>query len=99
MCMDRLHVNYRPFSNGEILQAGLYEKWAADLLFEVQQESRKATQEQLQLQKEGELASERTRESTLSLSIRHTQGAFMLFALGLVVAAVAFSVEVVAGIL
>lgn len=83
------------------LQAGLYEQWAADLLFEVQQESRKRQQEQqrqqLQAQADGKLASERSKESTLSLSIRHTQGAFMLFLLGLVIAALAFGGEVISG--
>ncbi|XP_050713411.1 ionotropic receptor 21a-like [Eriocheir sinensis] len=85
-----------------VVEAGLYEQWAADLLFEVQQESRKRLQEQqrqqqLQAHADGKLASEGSRESTLSLSIRHTQGAFLLFLFGLVIAALAFGGEVISG--
>ncbi|KAK8397739.1 hypothetical protein O3P69_004490 [Scylla paramamosain] len=75
-----------------VVEGGLYEKWASDLLFKVRQEKR------IQLRKQQEDAEQeptRSREMTLSLSMDHMQGAFMLLLLGLILAALVFGGELI----
>lgn len=67
-------------------QGGLYEKWGKDLLFRAKYESSKR-QHHRQSHKD-------TRSSSPSLSATQMQGVFMILALGLSVAVLVFTWEV-----
>ncbi|XP_045111731.1 glutamate receptor ionotropic, kainate 2-like [Portunus trituberculatus] len=73
-----------------VIEAGMYEKWASDLLFKVQQESRIKLRQQQQNEQHSDA---QVKEDTLSLSISHMQGAFMLLLLCLIFASLVFICE------
>ncbi|XP_063886429.1 ionotropic receptor 21a-like [Scylla paramamosain] len=75
-----------------VIEAGLYEKWASDLLFEVQQESRIMLRQQQQNEQHPDVQIE---ENTQSLSISHMQGAFMLLFLCLIFTSLVFIWELI----
>ncbi|KAK8397753.1 hypothetical protein O3P69_004504 [Scylla paramamosain] len=79
------------------LEAGLYEKWAEDLLTKTKlrsQREQRNRQDEQQKQQEGEDGE--TKESLTALTIIHTQGAFLLLLFGMNIACVAVFVEFVA---
>ncbi|XP_045111732.1 glutamate receptor 2-like [Portunus trituberculatus] len=74
------------------LEAGLYEKWAEDLLATTKLRSqREQKKRQIELKEDGE-----TKESLMALTIIHTQGAFLLLLIGINIACVAVIGEFVA---
>lgn len=82
-----LHSNKQTLNFlGTCFQGGLYEKWGNDLLLRSRQESRKTQNHRLSLKAE--------EDSSPSLSIRQMQGAFLILALGLGMAVLAFAGEV-----
>ncbi|XP_050712677.1 uncharacterized protein LOC126996350 [Eriocheir sinensis] len=70
-----------------LTQAGLYEKWARDLLFKVQVESKKK-----QKQQQEAMMVEPPKKS-LGFSIWHLQGAFIVLVLGFGISSLVFAVE------
>ena len=84
----------RPVVYGRVcLQAGLYEKWVADLLTETKLRSQRR---QRNRQAEQRDENDAELESLTALTIIHAQGAFILFLLGLYIACVAFVGELIA---
>ncbi|XP_042231237.1 ionotropic receptor 93a-like [Homarus americanus] len=80
---------YRPVLDRSlmaIIEAGLYEKWNRDLLFQAQLEAHQ------RLQQEGAEETDSDNKDR-SLTITHLQGAFMLLLLGLCLAGLTFVVE------
>ncbi|MPC31305.1 hypothetical protein E2C01_024591 [Portunus trituberculatus] len=71
-----------------VIEAGLYEKWAADLLFNVQVESRKKKQDQRQANVV------KVSSGPQGLSMCHLQGAFIVLLLGFALSCLTFAVEI-----
>ncbi|XP_042231759.1 ionotropic receptor 93a-like [Homarus americanus] len=70
-----------------VIEAGLYEQWSKDLLFQAQVKSRKGQQQQ-------HVAKKTDSDSSIrSLTTTHLQGAFLLLLLGLGIAGITFVVE------
>lgn len=70
-----------------ILQAGLYDKWVAQLLFKVEMESRKKKQDE-------QLYKAKMSNRPQGLSMRHVQGAFIVLLLGFGISCLALAVEI-----
>lgn len=77
----------------DISQAGLYETWASDLLFQVKVENRYLRLVQL----EGKGARAGSRESKLSLSLSQMQGALMFLTMDLDLDGLVFAGELAPG--
>ncbi|KAK8397742.1 hypothetical protein O3P69_004493 [Scylla paramamosain] len=77
-----------------ILEAGLYDKWTADLMRETQHRSQRRQRQRQSADSQGQPESREIHEDGLpALTINHTQGAFIIFLLGLAIATLVFSTE------
>lgn len=70
-------------------QSGLYEKWAADLLWDTKFKSRQRQKDSHEGEEEDTNTVAENKDSP-ALTITHVQGAFMLLLLGLVIATLVF---------
>ncbi|KAK8397750.1 hypothetical protein O3P69_004501 [Scylla paramamosain] len=76
------------------LEAGLYDKWTADLMRETKLRSQRRQRQRHAAGHEGQAEPRAVNEDGLpTLTINHTQGAFILFLLGLVFDILVFSSE------
>ncbi|KAG7163523.1 Ionotropic receptor 21a-like 3 [Homarus americanus] len=69
-----------------VKEAGLYEKWAEDLLFQTQMKAQKKQKQEAEKETESD-------NNNRSLTFTHLQGAFLLLLLGLSLAGLTFVVE------
>ncbi|XP_042231349.1 uncharacterized protein LOC121872583 [Homarus americanus] len=78
-----------------VIEAGLYEKWSKDLLYQVQMNSRRRQQQQRTQQQEEEQSQKKTKSDSgiKALTITHLQGAYLLLLLGSGLAGLVFIME------
>ncbi|XP_063886458.1 ionotropic receptor 93a-like [Scylla paramamosain] len=76
------------------LEAGLYDKWTEDLMRETQLRSQRRKRQRQAADKQGQTEAKAVNEDGLpTLTINHTQGAFILLLLGLIFNTLVFSTE------
>ncbi|XP_063885868.1 uncharacterized protein LOC135114098 [Scylla paramamosain] len=74
-----------------VVEAGLYEKWTSDMLAKTKLERQRRKQEPQQGDQQEDSAA---KKSSQSLTITHTQGAFILLLLGLILSGLTFVTEI-----